>query len=686
MGKIALRRISAVRLSRAEIAQTAACAVTLTLWNTAACGGFALGALAVFVLLCLACVLAGRICVRGLGPDALADFPTVFLFGFLALNLALYLLAWVSPLSIVANALFLLAGVLVLQVLWPPPPLPLGDGPRFATAQLALAICLIAATFWSQDAIVSRVAFRDGVLFKSWTDAHFHASEIRLFRDARGFATLEDLRMAGQPVWFYHHASYVVPGLVSAATGTPAYVAFGCVLVPLGAVLSGLAAYALIRSLWGGEAGLAALAALLLLPDASWHGLADAVLGYHWLQQIGPAGLYGVAAMAAAWLLMFAGCRSGRLGLVAFGLLTAAMVVHFKAHVFVAGALLIWLYPGVCLRGVRWRWKCAWLVFATAVFVAVATEAQRIEAVPTLRIDGSALKNYMSRTVVHCYYAATRSRFDDVFSAKSSLAIAAYWGTIFLFYGTLGLFGVANLALLAAVIVRKVLGRASRFELEYAVFPILITINYLVMALGLAYDRRSPGHPEELMHRPFVWAYFISAAWAGGLGYRLVLDARVRRDPRLRTVLAAALFVLLLVPYRLGPGVQVGPSWGHLLTNKSYPRGLFECARYVRESAAPGEIVQESANDPIFVFGAECEHPAYAIAYFDSRKDRVLTARVAELETLKRLTDRDKIRQFARDRGIRWYVLRPESRVYWPASMLARPDFAWNGFRVFSFR
>jgi hypothetical protein len=683
MQDLLVRLRLAGRFSRAELAAVGACALSFSVWNAAARGFLALEVIPVFALLGLACVLAGRLCARVLGEDVAADVPTVFLLGFLALNSALYMLAWVSPRSIIENALGLL-GLVVVATVWRPSPALPDPGASRGAAALALALSLIAATFWSRDAITPEVVFRDGVLVKPWIDSQFHTCEIRMFREARGFATLADLRMAGEPVWIYHHASYVAPALVSAATGASAYQAYGSFLVPVGVLLTGLAAYALARSLWGAEAGVAAAAALLLLPDATRHGLDNPCLGYHWLQQIAPAGFYGVAVLAAAWLLMFAACREGRLGLVGLSFLTAGLAAHFKSHLFVASALLLWLYPGVFFRGVRWERKGVWLTIGLVSFVMIAGAAQGFQPVPTMRLDGSGIKPYMNRTVALLRYASARDYFAR-FTPDSSLASDVYWGSILLFYGTLGLFGLANLAVLGVVLAGRLLKRPARLELEYAAFPVLVGVNYLVMGLGLARDQNNPGHPEELLHRPLVWAYFIAAALTGATLYRLLLDGPARRIPWLRPALAAAALGLLVLPYRMGPQVQVGPTWGQLLCFRSYPRGWFECARYIRENARADDVVQESRNDPIFVFSAACERPAYAIAYFDGRADQVLSARLAELETFKTLDDAESIRRFAGTRRIRWYVLDPDTRVRWPASLLARPAFTWNDFRVFSF-
>lgn len=687
MQAFALRLLRAGRMSRAELSAAAACAFVYTLWNASARGVCTLETPLFFALWSLACVLAGRLIATVVGPDADRDAPTVLLFGFLALNTALFVLAWVSPLPIVVNAAILLAAVVLLQTVRPDPapgPDVAGEACGEATGRLTLMLSLIAATFWCVDSITPQIVLRPAVVFRPWTDCFGHSCEIRMFRDGRGFATLEDVRMPGHPPRIYHYASYLVPALVSAATPTSAYLACGSFLVPVGVLLSGLAAHALVRSLWGGEAGVAATVAVLLLPDASSHGLRNPVLSFHWLEQITPMGPYGVALVASAWLFMFAGCRSGRLALVGLSFLTASLAVHFKSHLFVAAALLLWLYPGLFVRGVSWRRKAAWLVFALVCFFSAIRLAQRVEAVPTLRLDFSALKHYMNRVVSWLYYASSRDYFAR-FTPGSPLTHDLYWGSILLSYATVGLFGVVNLLLAFVVLACRVSGRRLPVTAKHAMFPVVILANYLVMSLGLAYDPKNPGHPEELLHRPLVWAYFVAAAWAGGMSCRLLLPAGVLRSTRGRAVLAALALALLVVPYRFGPNVQVGPHWGTTLTNQSIPRGLFECARYIEENADAGDVVQESSFDPKRLFSALCEHPAYAIAYFDGKPNRALSARIRELEAFHEFDDLEAIRRFAARRRIRWYVLRPEDRVSWPDSLVNRPDFSWGQFRVYSF-
>jgi hypothetical protein len=347
---------------------------------------------------------------------------------------------------------------------------------------------------------------------------------------------------------------------------------------------------------------------------------------------------------------------------------------------------MIWLYPAFSLRGLRWYWRVAWLVFGLTTFVLGVQASQRIEAAPTIRFDGASVKQYMDYIGRWSYRASTRKYYKELFSPTTSWTHDVIWGVILLGYGTVGLFGVANLALAAVAAGRKVLRRPVNVDLETALFPILVVACYLTTALGMAFDEKTPRHSEELRHRPLVWAYFASAAFAGALLYRLFLEERVQRSPRWRKALLATLFALMIIPLRYGPNAQVSDLWCWTYAWKTYPRGWFECARYIRENASRGDVVQDSEFDPWFVFAAECEHPAYAIAYFDGKDDPVLSERIEELRRFQALTDDRQIRETAYKLRIRWYVLGPESRVNWPASLLEKPAFSWNEHRVYSFQ
>ena len=135
---------------------------------------------------------------------------------------------------------------------------------------------------------------------------------------------------------------------------------------PFGSFLTGLASYALGTAFWSRGAGLAALMAALLIPDAGLLNIAHPLYNYFWLQHIAPGGLYGVAIAGAALIFIIKGVREGRRIWIVSGVVVGALVALFKVHVFmVAFPLLLsfailgwppcrrsrWVVLGMCDSG-----------------------------------------------------------------------------------------------------------------------------------------------------------------------------------------------------------------------------------------------------------------------------------------------------------------------------------------------
>ncbi len=492
-------------------------ALVFTLWGVLSRGAAGLDVAPFGLAFSYFCILTGRLVIDllRLPVDRFRDIPTTFLFGFLALNMLLLFVALALPFSLPVDALLIALGVGVGA-------LRLGPAARVspfsveAPGLACLALSLVAATLWSLDSIMPEVVSRGVVVFNPWADCFLHACVIRVFRDAHGVFTLEHFSMAGEPVPPYHYASYMIPALLAALTDTSCYLAFTSFLVPLGIVLTGLAAFVLARWWWSAGAGLAATVALLLLPDASRYGVANPFLGYHWLAQVGPALVYGVAMIAVAWVLVFEGCRAGRLGLVAAGFVAAGLTTVFKAHLFVANAFLIWVYPAFFLRAFHLRTRLAWLGFSVATFAAAVRLSQGRASIPILRLDGSGLKAYLMQVLFNLNDESMRQLFRV--TPTTTWTHDLIIGIVHLTLGTFGLFALA-FPILAILQAMRGRGAEAWARIETALFPMIVVMNYLIMSLGLARDDRVRYHSDELLHRPLVWAYFAVAAWTGGCVY-----------------------------------------------------------------------------------------------------------------------------------------------------------------------
>ena len=140
------------------------------------------------------------------------------------------------------------------------------------------------------------------------------------------------------------------------------------------------------RAFWSQGAGLVALVATSLIPDAALLNIAHPTYGYFWLQHVAPGGLYAVAVAGIALILIAQGVREGRRAWIASGVVTGALVVFFKIQIFAAAFPLL-----VSFAIVGWppRKQWQWLILGgcVAVGVALLPLANRFYIGPNVRFD-----------------------------------------------------------------------------------------------------------------------------------------------------------------------------------------------------------------------------------------------------------------------------------------------------------
>jgi hypothetical protein len=662
--------------SVSDLAAVSLTAAVVAVWAEAAGGSFSFLALVACEAVFLAFYLVGSLFAgwRPLATGVLFDLPLRLLVGYAAVNTALLVLAWLSPLGIIANFGILLALAASLFVAARPERRQSDD----SVGLLVVGLALVAATLWCQDSLRPISEEGNTVVFKPWVDGFFYEVHIRIFGASHGAFSIEDFRLAGVPARLYHYGVYLTPALIKEVSGIHSYTAFAGILAPMGVLFAGLGAYALIGSFWGNWPGFAACAALLLLPDGAQQGMRNTFMSYHWLTQISPSATHGLALVAAAWLFVMRGCAQGNRLQILAGWLVGGILALYKLQFFIASALLLWLVPPLFFRvdGVRLAKRALWAVSAVVVYVVTIIAVQKLPGAPPIHFDGSCTGKILDHVKRFTQPGALReflaSRIGKGSTLSSNLAI----GAPFILLAALGLF--APLLAILAIRLRK------RTSPLFVIFPLLLTANFLAMFLGLALDFGS-STPDELSHRPVMVMYFGVVAWVGGAAGLLLIESR-RLGRFARPAMLCLTVLLLAVPAFLGSGIQ--QNWAmRMFSPVRVPIGLYRAAEYMRDHGDARDIFEDSESDRTYTVAALSERRAYVVqAMNPSRYNSALVEERSDaIEALMRLRDSAAIAARARELGLRWFLLNPGNQVDWPEEITGRPAFELGGFRLYRF-
>jgi len=658
-----------------DLAAVSLVAAVIAVWAAVASGAFSLRALftceaAFFVFYLVGSLFAAW---KPLATGVLFDLPLRLLVGYAVVNTALLVLAWVSPLGVVLN--FCVVGALVAWLYFSAGKRQ--ESPGESAGRWVLALCVVATTLWCQDSIHPMSDRGTWVLVKPWVDGFYHAVHIRLFALSHGGASVEDFRLAGVPARPYHYGMYLLPALVKQASGLPSYAAFAGILAPVGVLFTGLAAYAFVGSLFGAWPGVAACAALLLLPDGAQQGMSNPFMSYHFLTQISPSATYGLALLAVAWLFVLRGSARGSLLQLGAGWAVAGLLVAYKLHYVVASALLLLLVPALFFErqlGVRKRAACA--VLAVAFYVVSLIFGQKVPGVPLIRFDGSSAGEILRLVRSFAKPGALRDFIETHTGPESPWTSNLLVGIPYVTLAALGLF--LPLLLLLAALLRK---RTRRLELW---FPLLLLVNFLTMFFGLALDFDS-STPDELSHRPIMIVYFFVVTWIGGAIGRLITESRFPIG-RARAAVLGLAALLMVVPAVFGPGVQL--MWAMpRISPVRLPVSLMAVADYIRAHGGSEDVFQDSQFDQTYTLAALSERRTFVTHTMTRNPFRgeMVDTRTAAIDRFMGIRQPKLVVATARAFGFRWFVLERGDRVDWPPEIADHPVFESGPFRLYEF-
>ncbi|OAI42031.1 hypothetical protein AYO40_02025 [Planctomycetaceae bacterium SCGC AG-212-D15] len=650
-------------------------AVTLfaSAWTWGVTGTWSLRSCLILVFLPFGCYRGGRTLTGLLDVDS--HFALDFLLGSAAIGVVVTVLKLVLPLPFEAIALGVLA-LMGASPRW------LGRASRYTTSWgevLVVLLILAATTFWAQDLFPP--SYREGpfVVFKPWGDSFTHASFVARLIEPDSLLRIGNYEWAGQPALLYHYASYVFPACLASMGQLTAYESFAAFWTPFGIFLTGLAAYVLGRALGGYAAGFAATVAVMLIPDPSFYHLGHPYYGYFWLQHVACGGAYGVAFAATALALILRGCQSDRGRWVVGGLILGTAVIFYKSHIFVASFPLLLTTAALGYRRVPWRYRCLGLS-GCAVIAAVALYFDgHLHLVLLTELNDASASWYMQELAQMLPPHGKRGLFD-VYLAGGPLGPHLFRAASLVLLSCFGLFLLFYPAVLLTAFFR---GSASASDLV----PLGALGILLLMTFGLGRNDWF-GAPDEMQHRPFVWAYFVVAVFTALRGVVLFQPFLSRRA---MLFLGFGCIGLLLLPWHFGHTLLQGKSsWSLKFVNHHVDCGLVECANFLRNASPTDARVLDAHLDAgnMYLVGL-CQRRCFAtrpdlwLRACRNFRDSNFRDNLAQVERLRQATTWDELRELVRQTGVRWYVRHPGDPCVWPARLRDQPAFQSEGYKVY---
>jgi hypothetical protein len=377
-----------------------------------------------------------------------------------------------------------------------------------------------------------------------------------------------------------------------------------------------------------------------------------------------------------AWLFVLRGSTRGSLFQVFVGWGFAALVAIYKAQFFVTIALVSLAVPPLFLRGrLRASRRAAWLLATLGGFVAAVRASQEIPTIPLIRLDGSSTGRLLDLVMSYAAPESIGNVLVGLVGVNRPWVPNLVLGAPYLL--------IAIFGLILPGLVGLLLYLRRRVSPLLVLFPLFVTANFLLMALGLKLDERHVGTPEELQHRPFLLLYFALVAWAGGAAAFALLQSRWRRHGK--ALILGAVTVLTVVPAAAGPGLQ-NLSTMRDESKVRIPTAMLRAAEYMRDHGDARDVFQASSLDPNYVVAALADRQPYfdrQLYWARPSEQSIAIERTYHVAELMQMQDPGQVIMTAARLGIRWFLVFPEHGVMWPPSLQAQPAFSAGGFRLF---
>lgn len=544
-----------------------------------------------------------------------------------------------------------------------------------------VAIALL-VTLWCRPTAGLLPAIHSTGTVTVWSDYFIFGTEIAQFGDrmATGRASFA---LSDQPIGLYHFAPFMLPAAVSTLVDLPSLGLASSVLFPYGILAASLGAYILARTLGGTSFALLVPFALLLLPDASTHGLRNGFFSFHWFLGAVPGSGHGLGAAFTSLAFYALWRKTGRAACLWVTVLVALALFQVRA-------LLFLLFVPVLLTTALW--ETAFVQrharrFALATVVAVATIVVLIALIPPARqtwVRFTALGAFLE--IVHT--AQTPSAYDGAYRLiehRYGLNWARAIGFLAL---TPCVLGSLTIVLPAAMTIAI---RRTGWRLLDS-FPLWCLLGWL--SLVLVAPPTSYGDPATYQYHAFVMVYATALVWT-----LLALDRALGYPfERSGARSLASIMIVAAVGIAVAAGTGDNPvkprlTWGAEHFGNVIAPGLLDAAAFVHARAVPGDTFallpmepSGTVADQATRFAALANVPAYltrpAIHIIRPNIRGIVEQRLTQLHEIESTTDPDEAFDKLRRMGITFLVVLGQQGPHFDPSH-ARPAFRARGAAVY---
>jgi hypothetical protein len=542
-----------------------------------------------------------------------------------------------------------------------------------------LALCSAATLTWCWEvAEVPRILASDQML-TAWIDYFIHGGVISQFGDPR--AGRQSIYLADFPVPFYHYASYMLPAVFAGALDLPGLPAATSIWLPLGFFTMCAGAYALGAALGGPTGGLAAVAALTVLPDASNYGLRNGFFSFHWHLLALPGASYAIGVFLLSISLLQRWSSAGSLRPLWASACLAGGALLFRVHLFALGFPAMLAAAAMSTRVVQAR-KLAFFGAAVAAFALfVSAFYVATDSVPALELFLNAVHEFQEPTGYTGWYPYLLETYGR--------GIGVPAGILLVFAACLGVFVVLYPV---SVLIARRCGALHAIDL----IPVSMIGCYALLMLTAP---KMQWDSTELTVRPFVLLYAVIAVWTAAT-FANCLASREPRGARrawLGVLAATGLALLLIWPQTGKLGLLPKFQWGWRFYPHKVQPGLLEAAAFLRHNWSPGDLLAvqgltlrwapTDVGIQLVSLSGMPAYLAYPIAHITGKGDR-RNAALERYGALARIAGAGSVAQALgqlRDLGIRWYVVVGDEGPRWDPER-RHAAFVAGRFAVYSSR